>query len=112
MASSSREIARNGWIEAWIMATMVGKEHFGIIDWLNGHTWHSVSLGTDPSSKLQPRIFSVPSRTEKRNKSTQGRLQAQIIPTYSTCLFNNNIYADFITVYKHILIHSYVIQVI
>ena len=32
MASSTREIARNGWIEGWIMATMVGKENFGIID--------------------------------------------------------------------------------
>ena len=36
-ASSSRVIARNGWIEGWMLATMVGKENFGILDWLNRH---------------------------------------------------------------------------
>ena len=33
-----------------------------------------------------PVIFSVLSGTEKRNKSAQARLLAQIIPTCCTCL--------------------------
>ena len=33
-----------------------------------------------------PAIFSVPSGTEKLNKSAEGRLQAKIIPTCCTCL--------------------------
>ena len=76
-----------------MLATMVDKEKFGILDYLNGNICHSVSLGIDPppskpaSPPIHPAIFFVPPSTEKlHNKFIPGRLQAQIIPTYCTCL--------------------------
>ena len=73
---------------------------FGIVS-----AWVLIPLANQNSA-----VFSVPQGTEKLYKSIQGRLQAKIIPTCWT--FNNNIYTDFRTVYKHVLSHSYVIQVI
>ena len=62
---------------------------------------HNVSLGTDPPGKLQSSIFFFPSRQAK-------------IPDNCNVLymFNNNTYTDFRTAYKHVLIPSYVIQMI
>ena len=67
-------------LEGWMLAIMVGKENFEILDQLNDRIVHSVSLGTD-IQKHNPEIFSVPSDAEKRNKSVQDRLQLKITPT-------------------------------
>ena len=71
-------------LEGWMLAIMVGKENFEILDQLNDRIVHSVSLGTDIQkhnpAKHNPEIFSVPSDAEKRNKSVQDRLQLKITP--------------------------------
>ena len=79
---------------------------------------HSVSLGTDPPlANHNPAIFSVPPTppppqgTEKLNKSPPGRQKALIIPTCCTCLTITLILISEQPI-KHVLIPSYVIQVI
>ena len=63
-----------------------------------------------PPSKPNPGILSVPPGTEKLNKSPKKKKS----PDNSNVLdmFNNNTHTDFRTASKHVLIPSYVIQVI
>ena len=73
--------------EGCMLVIMANKENFGILDQLNGHIWHSVSLSTEPSSQtITQHFFSIPPDTEKLNKSSPVRLQAQIVPTCYTRL--------------------------
>ena len=57
--------------------------------------------------KARPSNLYVPPGTEKLNKSPRQTISSD----YSSMLhmFNNNIYTDFRTAYKHVLIPSYVI---
>ena len=63
-----------------------------------------------PLSKPQTSIFFSPPSTEEMNKTPQ----ADKMPDNSNMLhmFNNNIFTDFRTAYKHILIPSYIIRLI
>ena len=76
-----------------------------------GLSYHSITPLTDPPlANHNPAIFPVLPHTEKRNKSprqTKSSDNASILH-----MFNNDTYTDFIIAYKHILIPSYVIQVI
>ena len=73
-ASSSGEIAINFLEEGWMLATMVDKKFFGILDYLNGHIWTSISLGIDPRplANHNQAVFSVSPGTEKLNNSSQA----------------------------------------
>ena len=62
------------------------------------YTHHSVSLGTDPPSKLQPSNFFCPPRQTKSLDNSSMLL-----------IFNNKTYTDFRTAYKHVLIPSWFI---
>ena len=71
---------------------------------------HSVSLGADPPSKPQPINFFCPTGPKKFNKSPQ--VYKSLDNSNMQLVFNSNTYNDSRTVNKHILIPSYVIQVI
>ena len=71
---------------------------------------HSVSLGTDPPVNQNSAIF-LSSKALKSLKSPPR--QAENPDTSSMLyIFSNNTFTDFRAAYKHVLIPSYVIQLI
>ena len=63
-----------------------------------------------PPANHKPAFFFSPPKHWKNEQVPPGRQKGQIIPTSNMLLkFNNNIYTDFRTAYRHILIPSYVI---
>ena len=72
---------------------------------------HSVSLGTDsPYQTTIQQFFSVPQalkHLESPPRHTKSTDNSSVLH-----MFHNNTYTDFRTAYKHVLIPSYVIQVI
>ena len=75
--------------------------------------WHSVSFCTDPPQQTTTQQYFLSPQARKNVISPPTPRQTKP-PDNSNVLhtFNNNTYADFRTAYKHVLIHSYVIQVI
>ena len=73
---------------------------------------HGVSLGADPPSKPQPNNFFCPPDPKKINKAPLPQVDKSLDNSNMLLMFNSNTYNDSRTVNKHILIPSYVIQVI
>ena len=67
----------------------------------------SVSLGTDPPSKPQPSYFFYPPDIDKLTKSHPPKQTKSPQNSNMLHMFNNNIYTDIKTAYKHDLIPSY-----
>ena len=72
---------------------------------------HNASLGTDPSLvNHNPATFSVPQSL--KNLTSPLRQTKSQDNSNMSYMFQNNIYTNFKTTYKHALIPSYVIRVI
>ena len=86
---------------------------FFLLKYMHIAKYHSVSLGVDPPSPSKPQTSFFFLSPQALKKLTSPPMQAKR-PDNSNMLlmFNNNIYVDFRTAYKHILIPSYVILVI
>ena len=62
-----------------------------------------------PNQNITQQFFLHPPAMEKLSKSPQAEKSSNNSNTLH--MFNDNIYTDFKTAYKHVLISSYVIQV-
>ena len=82
-----------------------------ILNYIMNIRGHTGSHGTDPPKQITTQQFFLPPQALE-NLASPTR-QTKFLDNFNTLhMFNNNTYPDFRRAYKHILISSYVIQLI